>query len=171
MSKYKEMQDASAFAAKNWFELQERCWAHIAKLVHGFRLYCDIPADRLRVLKWNGLSGEDREYAEPEGGGRYFVPTVAEFDSEEGFWHLGISITLTPEGSFPPQWFAFILCVGEKEGEIMVRVGSVGKPSAIDFEDKASCDAFYKTIVDKAIQMVGQPTKPGSKTMGFVHTS
>jgi hypothetical protein len=169
MTKYDEMCEAASTAASRWLQYRDRCWSHMALLVNGLMAYCGIPKDPEHVtfLKWNEATGEDRAYLEP-GEGKMYAPLGAiEFDIEDSYWHLGVSITLT-RPDLSPQRVFFPLCVTEREGKLMVKLGANGKERQIDQNDPAQLDAFYEHIVEIVKQCFRAPRKPTTKPIGFV---
>jgi hypothetical protein len=86
------MCQAAATATAKWLKYRERCWSHMALLVNGFMAYCGIPTDPEKVtfLKWNEATGEKRAYVKAEEGMVYTLLGATDFDSEDGYWHLGV---------------------------------------------------------------------------------
>jgi hypothetical protein len=173
MSKYEEMRDAADTARKNWSQNRDRCWGYISTLVNGLIAYCEIPEplDRITFLKWNEATGERRAYREAEDGMRYTLPGATVFDREDGYWHLGVCVTLSPPGTLPSQWVSFALCVTEHEGKPMVKIGIPGKPRQIDLNDPRQCNEFYESIVDNIKSSFSDSRKSDSKRIGFVVSS
>jgi len=167
MTKYKELQQAQKDAAKSWYDFRERSWRYYFKFIGGLIDYCAIPDAHLTYLKWNLESGEDRRYTEAEGGSKYTLPGALEFDEEGGFWHLGVSITLSEPGHFPVRWVSFLLCINEIEGKPVVRIGLDGKGQTLDMDDEGQRGALYESIVNQWLKMFAEPRKRKAKTLGF----
>ncbi len=170
MSKYEEMREVAHATRRNWIQYRDRSWGYMAALVNGFMDYCEVPKDmdQITFLKWNEKTGEQRTYREAEEGQHYTLMGATVFDPEDGYWHLGVCITLTPPGTFPPQWVSFALCVTEHEGKPMVKVGVNGKPRQIDLNVQDQCKVFYDGIVENIKQSFGDSKKSDSKRIGFV---
>jgi hypothetical protein len=167
VSKYEEIRDVAAAARKSWISQRDRCWSYMGNLVNGFVKYCGVPFGQITYLRSNEASGELRAYREPEDGGRYTLLRAIVFDDEDGYYHLGLCVTLTPPNVFPPQWVSFALCVTEKDGKPTVKIGFVGEPRQIDLNDASQCGAFYEGIVESLKQCFRDPKKSNSKTIGF----
>src|ERR1700684_4410779 len=101
MSKYQEMCEASIAARKKAIQSRDRCFKHLIFLVNGLAKYCEIPGDKITFLLWN----EDRgTYREADDGMMHGVPDAAFYNKSDGYWHLGVAITLSPKGSIPENW-------------------------------------------------------------------
>lgn len=122
-------------------------WQYLATIVHGLREHCGIPGDKITFLRSNGLPGEERRYSPAEGTARYTLPGAVSFEEEDDYWHLGVSITLSPAGAFPERWIGVVLCVTEDNGKPVVKFGHRGKPRTIDFTNAAETNALYDDIV------------------------
>jgi hypothetical protein len=168
MSKYQEMSDAAAQGRKDFIIYQGRSWQNLATLVAGLRSYCEIPPGQIKFLRWNGLTGDDRSFTEPHDGGKWSLPGAITFEEEDEYWHLGVCVTLTNPGTFPENWFSFELCVSERQGQLMVKIGVVGTPRVLDLSDAAQCADFYDEIVNDALERISEPrSKSRAKKMGF----
>jgi hypothetical protein len=165
MSKYEEMYQAAATARKNWYGYRDRAWGYIGTLLRGFYEYCDIPQDRIAYLRWNEKTGEERRY-QPADKGDYSLPGAIVFDPSDDYWHVALSIPLTPVGTFPQDCFGFVLCVREKDSAVYVRVGLKGKTRRIDVADPAQRAAVCDEIVNNTIRFF-QDAKKTEKEIGF----
>jgi hypothetical protein len=169
MSKYEEMSAVAVKGRKDFADYRQRSWQNFSRLVRGFIDYCGIPQDRIMYLRWNRLTGEDREYQEPRDGGRWALPGAVEFDEEDGYWHLGLCVTLTKPGTFPPMWFAFTLCISEQQGKLMVKTGLIEQPRTLDPLDTFDCAQLYEDIVDVVMARMKEPERrlEQRKKIGF----
>ena len=171
MSKYEEMREVADTARKVWIQYRDHCWGYMSLLVNGFMAYCEIPVDmdHITFLKWNEDRGEEQgRYKQAEEGMNYTLLGATVFDSEDEYWHLGVCITLTPPNVLPPQWVSFALCVTERDGKPLVKIGVPGKPRQIDFADLEQCNAFYESIVENIKESFRDSKKSSSKKIGFV---
>jgi hypothetical protein len=141
MNRYEEICEASKNAVRRWNEYRERSWGHLSTIVQGLVTHCGVPRDNITFLRSNDLPGEDRRYSRPQDGGFYTLPGAVTFEEDES-WHLGISITLSPKGSFPERWIGAVVCVSENDGQAQVKIGVNGKPRTLDFNDTKQCASF-----------------------------
>jgi hypothetical protein len=144
-----------------------RCWGYLATLMNGLVVYCGIPLERVTYLRWNEATGEERAYKAPEKG-QYTLPGATEFDQEDGYWHLGVRIELSPPTLFPPEWVFFPLCVTEHEGKPLVKLGVAGEPRRVNPDDPADRNALYEVIFETIKQCYDSSKKSASKSIGFV---
>jgi hypothetical protein len=119
------------------------------------------------LLRWNEKMGDLSRYLEAEDGRVYTLAGATVLNESDGFFHLGIRITLSPPEMFPPHSVFFALCVADHEGKAQVKTGHEGKPRLIDLSNANECDEFYDDIVKGVKQCFGDPQKPGSKIIGF----
>lgn len=166
MSKYDEICQASANAARRWNEYRERSWGYLAAIVHGLKTHCGVPEGKIAYLRSNELPGEQRRYRLPEDGGHYTLPGAVTFDREDDCWHLGVSITLSPEGTFPEMWVGGVLYVTENNGQAIVKLGKNGKPLTIDFNDPKQCADLCDEIAEFLKVSFDDPRKI-TKQIGF----
>lgn len=166
MSKYDEICQASVSAVKRWNEYRERSWGYLATIVRGLITNCGVPQEKITFLRSNELPGEQRRYRPPEDGGLYTLPGAVTFDEEDNSWHLGVSITLSPAGTFPERWIGVVLCVTENEGQAVVKLGMNGKPRTIDFNDPKQCADLYDEIAVFLKNAFDDPRKI-TKQIGF----
>lgn len=171
MSKYEELCGVATTKRKDWIAQRDRCWNYLGRLVHGFANYCGIPSDQLRFLRWNGITGDGRAYLDAETGSRYALPGATVFDDEDGYYHLGLRILLSPSNVLPPMWVSFILCVTEKDGKLVARIGLVGEGHQIDLNDLNRCEKFYESIVEKLKESFQDSKKKANSKIGFAVSS
>jgi len=168
MSKYEEICKANATVRENWSQYRDRSWQRLWSIVNGLEAYCEIPPEMVTFLRWNEGAGDARAYVEAENGMRYTLPGATVFDKDDGYWHLGLCITLSRPGAIPPQWVYFVLCVTELDGKPMVKVGVVGKPRQIDFDSPEQLNALYEYIFESVMKCFHDSNKDASKPIGFV---
>lgn len=168
MSKYDEICEASANAVERWIQYRDRSWGYLAAIVHGLMGECGVPQEKITYLRSNGLPGEERRYIPPEDGGQYTLPGAVTFDRDDDYWHLGVSITLSPVGTFPESWVGLVLCVTEDDGQAVIKLGRNGKPRKIDFKDPRQCTAFCDDIVEYLKGLFDNPRKI-TKQIGFAN--
>ena len=166
MSKYEQMYEACELTRREWFAHRDRCLGYITSLVNGFSDYCEIPYGRLTFLRSNDLSGEEKQYTQPDDGERYTLMDAIKYDEEDGYWHLGIGILLTPPGRLPSYWVSFALCVTENNEKATIKIGWAGKPLEICIEDSDQCDRFYEWVCENIKQSFG-PRKSTQLPIGF----
>jgi hypothetical protein len=161
MSKYQEICAVAANSEKAWSHYEDTCGRHMSELVTGLVTYCEIPSDKVRFLRWNGMTGEQRNYTAPDGEDEiYSLPGAIKYDRTDGYWHLGIVVTLSQL-----QWVGFVLCVTEESGKPLVKFGGVGTPRRIG--DSKQRDEFFDEIVGKLKQSYENYRGPGPKNLGF----
>lgn len=114
------------------------------------------------------MTGPERRHTEPEDGGKWTFPGAIEFDEDDGYWSVGICVTLTSPGAFPSNWFSFALYVSEDKGQTLAKVGSVGKPRIVDTKDSAQCALLYDEIVNDVMAFIEEPRRRlSAKKIGF----
>jgi hypothetical protein len=168
MTKYEELRRRAEETERKFNQRRERCWGYLAALMNGFVTFCAIPEDRLLFMRWNKVEGEGRRYQPPDDG-RYNLVGATELDRADGYWHLGLLITVSEPGRFPEQWFGFVLCVSEdRDGTPLVKLGVAGKPRRLDLGDADQCEEFYRSVFDMAKQMLsGKGDQRIQKEWGF----
>jgi len=149
MSRFEEMCKAFGEARKAATDYQQRCLQITAQLVTGFRKYCEIPAEEFEIVP------ADKE---PEGETKYHIPSAIQFDSETGFWRIGIITTLreTPNTLVPTLRVRVTIAVAESEGKTLVRLGWDSSPREIDVHDEYQCKALYDSTVDRIMQFIAK---------------
>ena len=170
MSKYDEMARAAANARTDWNQHRDRCVGYLKFLVNGLMTYAEIPPDQVTFLRWNGETGDDRKYSEAVEDDPYTLMDAIALDEADGYWHLGLRISLLHSGALLPRWVSFVLCAAEQDQKPMLKIGVDGKPIQIDLTDAAQCNAFYETIIEGIKQCFRPPAADSTseKTMGFV---
>jgi hypothetical protein len=168
MSKYEQMSAAAEKGRKDFYKFRDRSWNSLSKLVQGFVSYCEIPPGQITFLKWNGERDDLRGYTEAEDGRKWTFLGAIDFDEEDGFWHVGVCITLSKPGHFPQDWASYVFCVTESKGKTLVKIGLIGKPQAIDLSDQMTCGVLYQSVVDHILERVTEPLPtPKAKGIGF----
>jgi hypothetical protein len=126
-----------------------------------------IPPEKVTFLRSNDLPGEERIYSPPEDSRQqYTLPGAVTFDKDDDYWHLGVSITLSPAGIFPERWVGIVLCVTESEGQALLKLGMNGKPRTIDFNDPRQCTELYDETAEYLKGLFDNPRKL-TKQIGF----
>jgi hypothetical protein len=168
MSKYEEMAGAAAAAQTDWNQHRDRCLGYLKFLANGLITYAEIPPDQVTFLRWNGETGDDRKYSEAAEDDPYELMDAIALDEGDGYWHLGLRISLLHSGALLPRWVSFVLCAAEQDQKPMVKIGVNGKPIPINLNDTAQCNAFYETIVE-GIKQCFRPTADSAsqKATGF----
>ena len=169
MSKYEEMARAAATAQTDWNQHRERCLGYLKLLVNGLMTYAEIPPDQVTFLRWNGATADERKYSEAVEDDPYTLLDAIALDEADGYWHLGLRISLLHSGALLPRWVSFVLCAAEQDQKPMVKISVEGKPIQIDLNDAGQCNAFYETIVEGIKQCFRAAPADSSpqKTMGF----
>jgi hypothetical protein len=165
MNRYEEICEASDNAVRRWSEYRERSWGYLMKIVQGLVTHCGVPPDKIAFLRSNDLPGEARRYSPPEDGGFYTLPGAATFE-EDGYWHLGISVTLSPKGTFPARWIGAIVCVTENGGQADVKIGANGKSRTVNFSDAKQCAIFCDELAVFLKERFDNPQKI-TRQIGF----
>lgn len=166
MSKYDEMREAAAVRRKDWIACRDRNLRYLIALVNGFVEYCGIPSNQYTFLRWHRAEGETPVYKEAQDNMEYSLPAAVVFDEEDGYWHLGMRVRLTPPGVFPTDWFFFAFCVTEEEGGPMVKVASF-KPTRVDFSDANWRSVLYDPLVEDVKRGPSDTKKGGLEGIGF----
>jgi len=171
MTKYEEISAAAQQGRVEFVAYRDRSWQNLFTLVRGFINYCGIPDGQISFRRWNGLDGAERDYTRPEDGGMWTLPGAVEFDDEDNYWHLGIYVSLTKPGLFPPNWFSFVLCVSEDKGQLMAKIGLVGRPQPVDPLNQPQLASFYDFIIGECLRLIKEPRRSQpAKEIGFETT-
>ena len=169
MSRYGELYETALSGQKYWSEYRDRSFRNLHSIVRALVAYCEIPGDKITYLLSNNAKGEARRYRESEDGQMYSIPGAARFDTDDGHWHLGVSVTLTPSGTFPERWVGFVLCITENdEGKLMVKIGPNGKPRQIDLTNPAQSESLCDDIFQVLNQRPQYSRKSSSRALGFM---
>jgi hypothetical protein len=167
-SKYEEMCAAAESARKEWAGQSERCLGYMSTILSGFLDYCGILPDQISLLRWNEVTGPGQAYLEKREGGAYLLSDAIVFDEKDGYWHLGLAITVSLCGVFPPSWFGFAVCVKEKDGQVVVKTGLDGMPRQLDLNQPSQCNAFYEGLARICELSLRDGRKSPSKRLGFL---
>ena len=162
MANYSEMRDAALNAQQRFNGMRDRAYGCLGKVVQGLITHCQVPQDKITFLKWNGGLDEQRHYYPADAGQRYSLQGAAVFDDSDGYWHLGIRISLTQL-----QFVSFALCVTQQDGTIKVKTGVDAKPQTLNIDNEAELRAYCESIADKVIQVYAEPKSSESRTFGF----
>jgi hypothetical protein len=103
----------------------------------------------------------------PEDGGTYVFPGAIEYDETDGFWNLGVLITLTPDNTFPKQWVTFVLHIKEQNQAPLVKIGLDGKTQVVLLENGNARNHYCELLAEQVVKAFSNPTQP-SKVIGFV---
>jgi hypothetical protein len=161
MSKYSEMCEAAGVARKNGLEFRERCWHNLHLLIEGFKADCEFPGGQCEIVPLD----------KPVTAGAVTnVVGAAHFDPKDGYWHVGLVITLkVPNQS--PQRLLIRIALTERAGKVLVKTGTNDKPREIDLGNAGQLKAFYDEIVDDIKKyFTAEPDfddKPSLKKVGF----
>lgn len=166
MSKFDEMCAAYVESRKNWFSYRDKCSDAMRRLAAGFIKYCEIPEDQVRLVP---VTGEDRQ-------GKTFSLLGAMNVEDQGFWQLGMQITLFEKpNQYPHQPILIVLGVKDHDGKLQVMVGKDGEVQLLNIDDKEQLANFY----DKLVILVKKFFRDGLqefleksaplKTIGFVN--
>lgn len=167
MTKYEEMCEAAKNARKEFLAYQQRSWGYFGAIINGLQTHCGVPVDKITYLKWNGHQEEARQYLAAEEGMKYALPGAIDYDEINGFWNLGILITVTPDNVFPKQWVTFALCIKEQNQTPLVKIGLDGKAQLVQLENLGARNQYCEMIAEQVIKAFSDPTEPGSKVIGF----
>lgn len=168
MNRYEEICEASENAIRKWIESRERSWRYLFAISQGLAAHSGVPPDKIFYLRSNNLSGGERRYRVPEEGGSYTLPGAATFE-DDGFWHLGIGVTLSPAGTFPERWIGAVVCVSDEGSQPKVKIGVNDKPRTVDLSDTRQCAAFCDELAVFLKEKFDNPQKitRQSEQIGF----
>src|ERR1700677_3812757 len=110
MTKYEEMCNVAKAAQADFIGYRQRSEDHFMLMLDGLQAHCGVPPKSISFLKWNGKQGEARQYLPADSTQIYGVPQALDYDKTDRFFHLGISITLTPGNVLPNDYISFLLC-------------------------------------------------------------
>jgi hypothetical protein len=165
MSKFEEMCAAFGKARRDGTEYQHRCFQNLSFLVQGFSKYCEIPPESIQVVPVDQDAKKDTFYA---------IPGAAHFDPNDGFWHVGLVITLAERPNTFPRLRALTkVSVRERDGKVVVKRGGDDRPRELNLGDQQQCNEFYDDIVEHVKEALGKrlqdvAVKPSdAQTLGF----
>lgn len=141
MTKFEEMCEAQAKWARSWIEYRDRSYQNLAMLSHGFKVRCEIPDD---CVSYQPLDKE----SEPNRT-TIALPGAIHFDPSDLYWHLGITLALTPKNHFPVRRVLLEMAVREQAGKLLVKRGKGDQPQEINLSDQEQCDVFYDSIAER----------------------
>jgi hypothetical protein len=141
--------------------MRDRAYGCMAKIVQCLITDCQIPQDKITLLKPETGEHGNRTYSPPEDGRKYGVAGATVFDPSDRFWYLGIRIDLTGL-----QFIQFSISITDQDGVIKTR-GADGKLQTLDPDDNLSLTAFCESICDGIVQVYSEPKPSGSSTFGF----
>jgi hypothetical protein len=168
MTKYEEM-CAAAKTARNEFDAYRiRCVGYLGGIIGALQSHCGVPSGKITFLKWDGQREEPRNYLAADPPMKYALPGAMEYDEEDEFWHLGVSISLTENNFFPKQWVSFVLCVREQNQVPVVRTGLNGKAQVVRVDNEDARKKYCETLTDRIVETLRDPAKPELKAIGFV---
>jgi hypothetical protein len=167
MSSYQEMCETAETERKGFLEQRDRCWGYLFSIVSGLLDHCGVPQDQLAYLKWNGLHGTARRYVDAGDDGEYTLPGATDYDTEDGCWHLGVRIGLTPHNTFPKQYVAFVICVSEQNNFPVVKIGINEKLKHVHLSSEGARNLFCDGLVQQAVKAIANRNTRVSRTIGF----
>ena len=161
-TRYEEMCEAALADAKERGLYRDRCWQALSKFVAGFVRYCQIPDNNLIFARWNGLTGDQKRYLEPDNG-QYLLLGAASLE-DDGRWSVGIRLGL---GN---RFVSFVVYVFEKDGISTIAIGPT-EPVPFSTESDERNIAIYVELVEKIKKCFSGSAKPQpGKVFGFVST-
>lgn len=162
MSKYEEMRSAARAARAAFDEYRQRSVQALGTVVEGLEDYCEVPNERIVLLKWNGEYEELRGYVPAEAGRRFALPGAVEHDSADGYWYLGLQIWLNQT-----QWITFPIGVIEIDGQTKFKMAS-SDPKAFNPSDPNQVEAVCIGIANEIIRVYREPRgEARAKKIGF----
>ena len=167
MTAYDDLCKAAEAAEVEFQAYRQRCWSYFGWVIDGLKSHSGVPGQSIVFLKWNGKKGEGRGYLarEDQTTPFYTLPGAAGYDESDGYWHLGICISLAE--SFLGH-VSFLLCTNEQNGEPMLRMGLQERPEPVSIDDTAAQKLCCDKLMKRLTKLYSDPTKPGSKAIGFV---
>lgn len=165
MTKYEEMRKAAMDRQRAWIEMRDRCFGYLSAFAVGLISYIGIPDDRFEWLK---KAEEEVKYSPPENGNKYTLPGAVQFCEEDGYWHLGLAITLSSPGVFPAQWYGFVIMLKEDGKDIVVKTGLEKKEWRIPPDRIASCNEVFESVAAISLERLVQGSAYQPRGIGFV---
>ena len=162
MAKYYQMCQASLDAAERFQQYRERVLKYASKVRRALILNCAVPQDKITLFKCNEKTDEERQNVPVD---EEILPTlqrVLERPESDGYWHLGIQITLSQM-----HFVSLVLCFSEDGGSPIVRIGQEGKGEAIDLDDQQALASFCESIGDIVVAAYGDTRASTSRSIGF----
>lgn len=166
MTKYEEMRKAAVDRQRAWIEMRDRCFSYLGAFAGGLIRYIDVPTDRIEWLK--KAEEEEARYSPAEGGGHYTLPGAIQFCEEDGYWHLGLAITLSGPGVFPPLWYGFVVMLKEDGKDVLIKTGLEKKEWRIPPDRIGNCDEVFESVATISLERLIQGSASQSKGIGFM---
>jgi hypothetical protein len=155
------MREAARKSQRAFDETRTRAWKSFERILQGLFNHCDVPLDAITLLKWNGRTDDGREYR-PADSGKYTLMGATVFDESDQYWHLGVHIDLSQI-----HFVFFTLCYSERDGIAKIKLGTNGKPEALNIESEENLGAFCESICDAIVRAYGEPKSSGGQIVGF----
>jgi|SRR6266853_2103981 len=163
MSKFDEMCSAYTNARNEWQKYRDLCFQYLGILAGGFIAYCGIPESYVSFVPLNEEPVENRVYS---------LPGATHFD-DDGFWSLGLLITLFEKPNvFPHRTVLIPLFLKEEGRKVLVRIGRDGNLTEIQIDNESERNRLYDRIVDTVKRYFANGLqraieKPGALKVGF----
>jgi hypothetical protein len=171
VTKYEEMKQIVEQKRIAWIQRNESHFLYMRSFVGGLVSYLGVPTNDATLMnritflrKRDGVN----EYSEAEESKAYTLPGAISYCEEDEFWHLGLAITLTDPGTFPPIWYAFAILLREEGDAIRVRVGLEKKDWQIALDEIGRCTDLFERIADLSIEGLRERQKVTPKGIGFL---
>lgn len=159
-TKYEQMCEAANRASLNWNVYRDRCGECLGIFMTGFATYCQIPGERLTLLRWNGEYGELADYEAPEDDKKFALPGAMRYDPMSNSWHIGANLRL---GSL--QFVTLAIQALEQNGRPALKFGL--KVYVFSLENPELAVPIYDALAKEIISCYEKSTTPDSRRIGF----
>jgi hypothetical protein len=165
MTRYEEMRKAAMDRQRAWIEMRDRCFGYLTRFANGLIQYIGVPNDRIELLK---KADGEAQYLPAEEGKHYTLPGAIQFCEEDGYWHLGLAITLSAPDVFPSVWYGFVIMLKEDGKDVLVKTGLEKKEWRIPSDQIGSCVEVFESIAAVSLERLVQGNAYQPKGIGFL---
>ena len=162
MTNYADMSKAARDSQSLFNSFRGRAYGYLDKILQGLSTHCQVPHDKITFLKLVDEQDGNRTFSPADPGRRYSLSGATVFDDSDGYWNLGIRISLTQL-----QFITFVLCVTEEGGIVKVKTGRNAKPRVLNLDSEGDINAFCDSIADGVVAVFAEPRSSNSRTLGF----
>ncbi|WP_420240068.1 hypothetical protein ACOBR2_21365 (plasmid) [Telmatobacter bradus] len=165
MTKYEEMREVVMGKQRDWNEMKDRCYGYFGKFTKGLTQYIGIPDDR---IKWLKKVDNEVRYLPAEEGADYTEMGAIQFCEEDGYWHLGLAITLSKPGVFPSLWYGFAIMLKEDEKDVLLKTGFENKEWRIPSNQIGSYNEAFERIATASLEVLTKGKTYRPTGIGFL---
>jgi hypothetical protein len=162
-SRYEHLVQVAKQAEQTWIDRNNRVQNFVGQFLNKFARYCEMPAERLRLLPWI----EEAKVFQAKADEVYGITQAIHYDEEMEEWGVGVCILLTAPKSFPRQTVTAGLFIKEKDYTFLVRMGTGRASENIDLNVQSQCESFFDAVLKQLSGAFGESKNGTSEKNGF----